>query len=476
MKSSRRSRRHPEPDAAAEKTPDRLDPARRPYRPWGAAEKLCYARDREILLAGPAGTGKTRAALEKIFLCLQKYPAMRALLVRKTRASLTQSVLVTLEEKVFPRGHPALGGPGRGYRHGYRLENGAELVLGGLDNPDRIMSSEYDMVLACEATELTIEDWEKLLTRLRNAVLPYQQAIAECNPAHPGHWLNARADAGLMLRLVSRHQDNPTLFDRSTGRWTGAGENYLHTLRRLSGVRRKRLLDGLWAAPQGLVYEMLPDHVISIPPPEGRTLRCCAGIDWGWRDPTAVVVGLLCRDSCLYVVDELYESRLPLEELARRLDALVRRWDIEIFFADRSRPELIDHLRRRDIACRPVPAHGIESGIAMVESRLLAGGLKISARCRRLIDEASQYQYAADAPTTGNSLPIPLNDHAMDALRYLVAAMDMGRSDPAAFEPVSSVASLPSSAPKSAAGDLPNAAMENTRSHERLNFNQIWGE
>ncbi len=114
------------------------------YEPRGAAEELFYTHEREVLLAGPAGTGKTRAALEKMFLCMQKYSSMRCLLARKTRVSLTQSALVTLEEKVWPAGHSISRGATRGRRTGYVLENGSELVLGGLDNADRVMSSEYD--------------------------------------------------------------------------------------------------------------------------------------------------------------------------------------------------------------------------------------------------------------------------------------------------------------------------------------------
>ena len=80
----------PVPGGPAAATPscsllvDRCSLERSAYRPLGAARDLFNSRRQEILLAGPAGTGKTRAALEKLFLCLLKYPAMRGLLVRKT--------------------------------------------------------------------------------------------------------------------------------------------------------------------------------------------------------------------------------------------------------------------------------------------------------------------------------------------------------------------------------------------------------
>ncbi len=42
------------------------NPDHRPYQPFGAAKKLFECRDREISTVGPAGTGKTRAVLERI--------------------------------------------------------------------------------------------------------------------------------------------------------------------------------------------------------------------------------------------------------------------------------------------------------------------------------------------------------------------------------------------------------------------------
>ncbi len=400
-----------------------------PYQPLGAAEELFYSHEREVLLAGPAGTGKTRAALEKMFLCMQKYSSMRCLLARKTRVSLTQSALVTLEEKVLPAGHSISRGATRGRRTGYVLENGSELVLGGLDNADRVMSSEYDMILACEATELTLSDWEKLLTRLRHGIMPYQQAVAECNPSHPGHWLNVRANAGLMRRLVSRHEDNPIFFDRQTGLYTLAGQTYRATLERLSGVRRKRLLDGLWAAPEGLVYETFADHIISGTGADEKELDnampACAGLDWGWRDPTAVVVGVLRPDQRLYVVEEFYARRLPLEELAERIAALLKRWNVERCFADRSRPDLIDLMRRHDVPCENAPLVSIAAGISLVESRLLADKLKIYSSCHHLIQEASEYQYAADESQKVGTAVQPGSDHAMDALRYMLTGLEI---------------------------------------------------
>jgi phage terminase large subunit len=272
----------------------------RPYEPFGAARKLFYSEDREVLIDGPAGTGKTRACLEKVHLLAQEIPDLRVLLVRKTRASMTQSILVTFEEKVLPADSPVKSGPKRWYRQNYRYPNGAEVVIGGLDSVERIMSSEYDIIVVFEATETTENEWETLLSRLRNHVLTFQQAIADCNPSHPRHWLIERARSGKMTRFPSRHEDNPSL-----------KSEYVDALSQLSGHRRSRLYEGVWAAAEGLVYPDADKCIAAhFDPPAGRLV---GGIDFGWTNPFAALGGTVYSDDAgrgiVYVWYERYLTK-----------------------------------------------------------------------------------------------------------------------------------------------------------------------
>jgi PBSX family phage terminase large subunit len=214
------------------------------YHAKGAAARLFREQSPELLIEGPAGTGKTRAVLEKVNWLCEEHAGIRILICRATRVSMTESVLVTFENKVLWPGHPAVTGTAsRANRHSYTYPNGSEIICGGLDNPDRIMSTEYDVICVFEATETSEEAVEKLATRLRNNVLPYQQLICDCNPAAPGHWLNQRALRGQMVRLLSRHNDNPSVTPE-----------YLGTLKGLTGHRRARLYEGRWVAGEGTVY------------------------------------------------------------------------------------------------------------------------------------------------------------------------------------------------------------------------------
>ena len=56
------------------------------YKHYGECSQLFGYRGDELLLSGPAGTGKSRACLEKLNLAALKYPGMRGAISRKTAA------------------------------------------------------------------------------------------------------------------------------------------------------------------------------------------------------------------------------------------------------------------------------------------------------------------------------------------------------------------------------------------------------
>lgn len=275
----------------------------------------------EILLSGPAGTGKSRACLEKLHVMALKYPGMRGLIVRKTLASLGSTALVTWREKVaavaLDTGVLSFYGGSPQEAAQYRYDNGSTITIGGMDKATKIMSSEYDVVYVQEATELTLSDWDHITTRLRNGVVPYQQVIADCNPDRPTHWLNERCNSGRTLKLESRHEDNPTLVN-DDGTYTLSGLSYLAKLDALTGVRRQRLRFGLWVAAEGIVYEDYDPaiHLIDQRPIPDDWARYWV-IDFGYTNPFVLQWWAEDHDGRLYLYREIYMTGKLTEDHAK---------------------------------------------------------------------------------------------------------------------------------------------------------------
>jgi hypothetical protein len=118
-------------------------------------------------------------------------PGIRVLLLRQTMQSLRESILATLEEKVWgpiveaagrPK-YPAQNGTAkRDTRRKYVYPTGSEWVIGGLEDPGWTFSMEYDGILGFEAWEFSRDSIEKLYRANRNHVLcryaPWNQGLA----------------------------------------------------------------------------------------------------------------------------------------------------------------------------------------------------------------------------------------------------------------------------------------------------------
>lgn len=293
-----------------------------PYAPRGAARELMHCRSREVLIEGPADTGKSMACGNKVYLAAVNHDRNRIAVVRKTRKSLTQSTMVTLEQKVFPAGS---------YRfhesdQEYRFPNGSVVVVGGLDDPGKILSTEFDLVYVNEADQLEERDWEMLLTRCtgRWGVMPYTQIIGDCNPTDPGHWLYRREAAGKLTVLTATHADNPTMTPQR-----------LAALEALTGYLRDRLFLGLRVAAEGMFFTDWDPrrHVVDAFDPPAHWTRWTA-TDYGFAAPFCTL--FFARDPSpprpIYVYRELYAAGLRDEQQAALLKARVdrERKDLEI--------------------------------------------------------------------------------------------------------------------------------------------------
>jgi PBSX family phage terminase large subunit len=410
-----------------------------PFKSHGANSDIVACHDLEVLAEGAAGTGKTLTILNKIVIAAMKYKGMRAAIVRKTRTSMTQTVLQTLEKKVLPpkiKLHTT--------RQSYTFPNGSEIVIGGMDKPDKILSSEYDMIFVNEGTELSVVDYETLLTRLRHGVMPYQQIIVDCNPAQKTHWLNERAQSQQMTRIKTGHKDNPHLWDGS--KWTAAGEQYLSILKNsLSGLRYKRYFEGIWATAEGVIYETFdPDiHVVGPFPIPDDWSRYRA-IDFGFSNPFVCQWWAVDPDGRMYMYREIYHTQRTVRQHAAQINELSRGENYYYTVADH---DAEDRATLHENGIPTIAAtKTVTLGIERVQERLKVQGdgkprlyffrdalveldhsLKVSGKPIKTIDEFGSYIWKTTANRVKDE-PQKSDDHGVDALRYMV--MNLADSGP----------------------------------------------
>jgi PBSX family phage terminase large subunit len=423
---------------------------RKTFAPRGAARDIFHLRAPEVLIVGSAGTGKSRACLEKLNAVAWKYPGMRGLIVRKVARSLTNTVLAAFRQHVITdylaSGEVQWYGGSAQEPAQYRYSNGSSIQVAGMDQASRIMSSEYDFIYVAEATEITENDCELLATRLRNGVMPYQQLLMDCNPQHPTHWLKVRCDKGQCVILNSQPEENPIYFD-ADGNLTEKGQAYISKLDNLTGVRYQRLRKGLWVGAEGIIFDEFDPsiHVIDEMPDGWETWTRYWTVDFGHTHPFVLQCWAEDGDGRLYLYREIYHTKKLVEDHARTILSLV------VKDGEWLEPKPFRIICDHDAEGRATFSKHAGLGTHPAKKAVTDGIEKVQVRLRRQTDGkprifflknalVSRDQALVDAkkPTcTVESIlsyiwapdkeqPVKEDDDGADAMRYMVADRDLG--------------------------------------------------
>ena len=308
------------------------------YHPKGRIRQLFRWLDglelppEETLIEGPAGTGKSRAIGEFLYEAMTKWPNTRILALRRFRADLHKGFQRTFEDMVLYPGHVLLTTPGGGRdenREFYIAPNGSRLVLGHMEDPQRWYSSEWDIIYWNEVNEARLDQWERLDRSLRKGdrptKCPWRIKIGDTNPDSDRHWIHLRCKMGRTHRIVTRHADNPSL-----------EEAYLKRLKKLTGVRYRRLYLGEWCSAEGQIWDNF-DSAVHIIPTEAELPPFAwygAGMDFGHNNPGCLLVLGFTADGVGYVVREVYRPGKHLEWWAKVILDLNEQFPMSIIKAD----------------------------------------------------------------------------------------------------------------------------------------------
>jgi phage terminase large subunit len=409
------------------------------YEFRGGAREFIRDKSPEVVIAGPAETGKTVAACMKLHLCASKYPGAQIVIARKFQADTYGSVLQTYE-KIIEGSPVEIYGGHRPQKYIY--PNGSVIWVAGLDKPGKALSSERDIIYINQAEEVNLNSWETLTTRTtgRGAVMPYTQTIGDANPGGQLHWIRERSKEGSLVMIKSVHQDNPSLYDRE-GNLTKQGERTMLTLRRLTGVRRKRLLEGIWATAEGAVYDMFDAtgaHVCSRDYSE--MVDWYMTLDEGYTNPAVILLVGEDSDGRWHIFKEFYETGKLQDSVVDEVyqwDEMIREyqaeneqdvWGCSIITVDAAAAGLVAALRDRGVGAKPSKGRVLD-GINKVQNRLAIQEdgrprLTVDPRCIHTINEFESYVWKTDKDKNPKDEPKKENDHAMDAIRYLSEALD----------------------------------------------------
>jgi PBSX family phage terminase large subunit len=412
---------------------------------------LSIALSRQHVVAlwvGAVSAGKTFASLVAFLIAVAFAPRGESIvIIGQTIQTIERNVLSTLMD--FKKFGPLALLTVHTRNSGTAVILGRIVELVGAYNvtaETRIRGGTFGLVYVDEATLLPgTEFFNMLLTRLR---VKGARMLATTNPASKNHWL--RKDYILDPErhdLITFHftmDDNPSLEPSYVARMKGA----------FSGVFFKRMILGLWTNAEGAIYDVWDEKRHVIPwdelPPIMRLLG--VGIDHGTSNATsAMLLGITAEEDAagrwtprLVLIDEWrYDSkekdpdtgqpkrRMTNVEQSTHVRAWLRSLDrlppdnpaygsrIPTVFVDPAAADFREQLQRDGIPNSPAD-NAVAEGISEISGLLGQGRLIVTDRCKGFLDEVTEYAWDPKATEEGEDEPIKLNDHSLDAARYII--------------------------------------------------------
>lgn len=315
----------------------------------------------------------------------------------------------------------------------------SNILFRGLEEPDKLRSLNLNAWHIDEANQVSEAAFMLLQGRLRGKHL--RKGIITQNPGgHDWSWrwfvkqdhIASQKVKDLFLNIRAPSTEN-----------THLPEGYVETmLSTWSNERIQREIYGSDDAFEGMVYSEFDrsKHVIKpfrIPDEWTRVI----GIDHGFRNPSSWIYGAVDYDGNVYIYDEYYEKEKLIKDICKANIDKIGKAKIEQARIDpstharRAATGLSDYATYLESLPGGFPLlnanNDVTAGIDRVKTYLRVDPktdkpkLFIFESCINLLEEITNYRYmelpiAKQGRNNEKEEPMKVNDHACDALRYLV--------------------------------------------------------
>lgn len=377
---------------------------------------------------GGRGSGKSQFFASLLVARALQTPGLRAVCIREVQKSLAQSAKQGVQQKIEEFGVGPLFNVGKAE---IKTPGGGVIIFEGMKNhtADSIKSLEgFDVAWVEEAQTLSETSLRMLEPTIRKLKSEIWFSWNPQNADDPVDDLLRGAEHGKEVPpdtaiVRANFNDNPWFVTGTT-----LNDKREFDFRRDPDMYRHVWMGDYLTRSEAQVFRNWRTEWFE-PPKSFEKLY--AGCDWGFIDPTVLVVCFV-RDRTLYIWREAYGLRCPLDKCATLFDkvdpdwsprqvvnpnwrSLARRLDI---VADSADPQNIKYMQTHGFPRMTAAIKGpdsVEAGIAFMQSY----DIVVHPDCQNVIDELMHYSYKIDKKTDKiTSELVDAENHTIDACRY----------------------------------------------------------
>ena len=301
------------------------------------------------------------------------------------------------------------------------LTNGSTIRMGSVNQVDSCVGRSYDLIIFDEAA---LADGKDAFNVALRPTLDKEnsKAIFISTPRGRNNWFAEFFDRGFnnefpeWCSIRATYRDNPRMSE----------SDIAEAKKSMSDAEFRQEYEADFNTYEGQIWNF--DHekcIVNNEVLETRRMDVFAGLDVGYRDPTAFcVVAYDWDEEVYYVLDEYLDAEKTTEQHAMVIRNMIEKYDIDYVYIDSAAQQTrYDFAQNYDISTINAKKSVLD-GIAHVAGIVDNDKLMVDQRCAEVLSCLDQYQWDPNPNLAKEKPKHNRASHMADALRYALYSFE----------------------------------------------------
>jgi hypothetical protein len=305
------------------------------------------------------------------------------------------------------------------------LSNGSTVRMGSVNQVDSCVGRSYDLIIFDEAALADGRDAFNVALR-PTLDKDNSKAIFISTPRGRNNWFAEFFDRGFndefpeWCSIRATYKDNPRMSETDIS----------EARKSMSEAEFKQEYEADFNTYEGQVWNFNHEKCVENNEEfDTRRMDVFAGLDVGYRDPTAFCVIAYDWDEEVYhVLDEYLDAEKTTEQHASVIRGMVDKWDIDYIYIDSAAQQTrFDFAQNYDISTVNAKKSVLD-GIAQVAGIVDNDKMMVDQRCLEVMSCLDQYQWDPNPNLAREKPKHNRASHMADALRYALYSFETTQS------------------------------------------------
>jgi hypothetical protein len=305
------------------------------------------------------------------------------------------------------------------------LSNGSTVRMGSVNQVDSCVGRSYDLIIFDEAALADGRDAFNVALR-PTLDKDNSKAIFISTPRGRNNWFAEFFDRGFndefpeWCSIRATYKDNPRMSETDIS----------EARKSMSEAEFKQEYEADFNTYEGQVWNFNHEKCVENNEEfDTRRMDVFAGLDVGYRDPTAFCVIAYDWDEEVYhVLDEYLDAEKTTEQHASVIRDMVDKWDIDYIYIDSAAQQTrFDFAQNYDISTVNAKKSVLD-GIAQVAGIVDNDKMMVDQRCLEVMSCLDQYQWDPNPNLAREKPKHNRASHMADALRYALYSFETTQS------------------------------------------------